>query len=285
MFLRIILELITHSSKLLLVVCRVCYILWHGLVLHPSFSTRLAATSFSLIELLISPCYFFKSLSQELLSDVTKLVCILLRVDLNILTCHLTYFLPVEPLSCFVESVVWDEIFDEYVLFVAGWNWTYSCPTIGKLVTRCQVALEANEAARSKAAWCQSCVFDKLLAKLTCKWWWTLFYLSLLAWFSFNFFLQRVYLIVFEEWLDNITCISLKLVIQVELFLPNVLLRHSSILTWVEICVSILWTILYVMSRLLTPITHIRVRELVDRLSPKLSREAKLAPILIAYGL
>ena len=63
------------------------------------------------------------------------------------------------------------------------------------------------------------------------------------------------------------------------------LLGHSSVLTRVEIRVSILWTILYVMSRLLTPIAHIRVRELVDRLSTKLSREAKLAPLLIAYGL
>ena len=42
-----------------------------------------------------------------------------------------------------------DEIFDEYVLFIASWNWTDSCPSIGKLVTRCQVALEALEAARS----------------------------------------------------------------------------------------------------------------------------------------
>ena len=106
-----------------------------------------------------------------------------------------------------------------------------------------------------------------------------------MALFSFNLLLQRIYLIVFEERLDNIPCISLKLVIQVELLLPNVLLGHSSILTWVEIRGSILWTILYVMSRLLTPIAHIRVRKFVDRLPPKLSREAKLAPILIAYGL
>ena len=285
MFLRVILELITHPSELLLVVCRVCHILWHGLVLHPSFPTRLAAASFPFVELLISPGYFFKSFRQELLSDVTQLVCILLRVDLDIFTRHLTYFLPVEPLSCFVESVIRDEIFDEYVLLIASWNWTYSCSTIGKLVTRCQVALEAYEAARFKAARCQSCVFYELLAKLTCKWWWTLFYLPLLTLFSLDLLLQRVYLIVFEERLDNIPCISLKLVIQVELLLPNVLLGHSSVLTWVEIRVSILWTILYVMSRLLTPIAHIRVRELVDRLSTKLSREAKLAPIFIAYGL
>ena len=103
--------------------------------------------------------------------------------------------------------------------------------------------------------------------------------------FSLDLLLKRVYLIVFEERLDNIPCIPLKLVIQVELLLPNVLLGHSSVLTRVEIRVSILWAILYVMSRLLTPIAYIRVRELVDRLSTKLSREAKLAPIVIAYGL
>ena len=85
MLLRIVLELVAHSLELIGITCRVCNILRQVLILHPSISARLATAGFPFVSLSFSLGDLFESLSQELLTDVTQLVCILLWVDLNIL--------------------------------------------------------------------------------------------------------------------------------------------------------------------------------------------------------
>ena len=80
----IILELVAHSLKLIGFTCRVCTILRHVLILHPPFTTRLASIGLSFVSLFVPLSDFLEGLSQELLTDVTELVCILLWVYLDI---------------------------------------------------------------------------------------------------------------------------------------------------------------------------------------------------------